>query len=183
MYEAALAVYSERGWSGFTLDAVARTAKVGNAAIYRRWSSKEQLLAQAVQARALALDPIDTGSVRGDLLALARHFLLGYHVPAGVAGLRMALDARSNPQLAEAFEADRDGPRRTTALAVVHRAVAAGELVEGTTPGTVLEVLAGATLAHVLYAPRAAEQHHETTTPAEERFLERLVDGLMRRSG
>lgn len=183
VYEAALEVYSERGWSGFTLDAVARTAKVGNAAIYRRWTSKEQLLAQAVQAKALALEPVDTGSSRDDLLALARHFLLGYHVPAGVAGLRMALDARSNPQLAEAFEADRDGPRRTTALAVVRRAVARGDLVPGTTPGTVLEVLAGATLAHVLYAPRSAEGTHDATTPPEERFLARLVDGLLRPTG
>ncbi|HUR50488.1 MAG TPA: TetR/AcrR family transcriptional regulator [Mycobacteriales bacterium] len=178
VFDAALEVYAARGWSGFTLDAVARTAGVGNAAIYRRWTSKEELLSQAVHANALELRESDTGSSRDDLLELARHFLLGYHVRAGVAGLRMALDARTNPQLAEVFEAGRDGVRRTRALAVVRRALQRGDLRAGLTAGTALDVLAGATLSHVLYSPRSTGDHG-TATPSEERFLERLVDGLL----
>ena len=37
---AALTVYGEVGWAGFTLDRVARRAPVGKAALYRRWPSK-----------------------------------------------------------------------------------------------------------------------------------------------
>jgi AcrR family transcriptional regulator len=179
VFAAALEVYSQRGWSGFTLDTVARTAGVGNAAIYRRWSSKEELLSQAVQAYALTLEDIDTGSSREDLLELGRHFLLGYQVPAGIAGLRMVLDARTNPALAKAFESERDGQRRATAMRVLRRVKARGELAPPQSPGMALEVLAGATLAHLLYAPSSARSGRPTLTTADERFLGRLVDGLL----
>lgn len=177
---AALEVYSEHGWSGFTLDAVARTARVGNAAIYRRWSSKEELLTQAVHANALALNHIDTGSSRKDLLELARQVLLGYFVPVGVAGVRLVLDARTNPKLAQLFESAFHGHRRETALVVVRRAAKRGDLSPTTTPGMAIEVIAGTTLSHFLYNLRDPAQNHERTTPADERFLARLVDGLLR---
>jgi AcrR family transcriptional regulator len=179
VFAATLEVYSQRGWSGFTLDGVARTAGVGNAAIYRRWSSKAELLSQAVAAHALVMEEIDTGSSREDLLALGRHFLLGYQVPAGIAGLRMVLDARTNPDLAEAFEAERDGVRRATALKVLRRVATRGDLNPVYTPGVALEVLAGSTLVRLLYAPAAAQQGEVHTTADDERFLTRVVDGLL----
>lgn len=179
VFEAAMDVYSQRGWSGFTLDAVARTAGVGNAAIYRRWDSKAELLSQAIQAHALSLDDIDTGSSREDLMELGRHFLLGYQVPAGIAGLRMVLDARSNPDLAVAFEVERDGQRRVSALAVLRRASSRGDLNRAFTPGIALEVLAGATLVRLMYRPTAAVAGTVRTTAEDERFLARLVDGLL----
>ena len=178
--DAALEVYAERGWSGFTLDGVARTAKVGNAAIYRRWSSKEELLTQAVQTNALALNHIDTGSSRKDLLELARQVLLAYFVPVGVAGIRLVLDARTNPQLAELFESVLHGQRRQTALTIVRRAAKRGDLSPTTTPGMAIEVIAGTTLSHFLYNPRDPVQNHDRTTPADERFLAKLVNGLLK---
>ncbi len=180
VFDAAIAVYSERGWSGFTLDAVARTAGVGNAAIYRRWTSKEDLLTQAVQANTRSLDPIDTGSSHEDLLALARRFLLEYFVPSGMVGLRLMLDARTNTQLAESFESVLHSQRRDTALTVLRRAAARGDLASTTTPGAAMEVLAGATLSHFLYHPRDAALPPDRTTPSEERFLARVVAGLLR---
>jgi AcrR family transcriptional regulator len=179
VFEAALEVYSQRGWSGFTLDAVARTAGVGNAAIYRRWDSKADLLSQAIQAYALNLDDIDTGSSREDLMELGRHFLLGYQVPAGIAGLRMVLDARSNPDLAMAFEIERDGQRRVSALAVLRRASSRGDLNPAFTAGIALEVLAGATLVRLLYRPTDAQSGSVRATPEDEKFLSRLVAGLL----
>ena len=179
VYAAALSVYSDRGWAGFTLDAVAKAAGAGNAAIYGRWSSKEELLTQAIRANALALDPIDTGDSRSDLLALARHFLLGYRVPAGVAGLRMTLDARTNPHLAELFEMERNGPRRATALAVVKRALGRGDVDSSLSAGDVLYILAGATLSREMYSPGEAARGRRGTSAADDRFLARLVDGLL----
>jgi AcrR family transcriptional regulator len=179
VFNAALEVYSQRGWSGFTLDAVARTAGVGNAAIYRRWTSKAELLTQAVEAYALILEDIDTGSSREDLLALARHFLLGYQVHGGIAGLRMVLDARTHPELARLFEVTREGQRKAIALKVVRRAAARGDLLPTHTPGTALEILAGATLVHLLYRPDEATVGEPTISAEEERFLSRLVDGLL----
>lgn len=64
----------DRGVSGTTMDAVARAAGSGKAAVYRRWSSKTALMVAAV--RALYDPPAvpDTGSLRGDLLACAHHY-------------------------------------------------------------------------------------------------------------
>ena len=179
VFAAALEIYSQRGWSGFTLDAVARTAGVGNAAIYRRWSSKAELLSQAVQAYALTLEDIDTGSSREDLMQLARHFLLGYQVPAGIAGLRMVLDARTNPDLAAAFEVERDGARRASALKILRRVAGRGDLAAPHTPGMALETLAGATLVHLLYRPSGAAEAEPRTSADDEKFLSRLVEGLL----
>ena len=181
VYTATLAVYSDRGWAGFTLDAVAKAAGAGNAAIYGRWASKEDLLSQAVRANALEPGPIDTGTSRGDLLQLARHFVLSYRLPAGVAGIRMTLDARSNPQLADLFELERNnGAIRATTFEVVKRAKDRGDLSPSLSAGDVMYILAGATLSRELYTPEEAAQDRTGTTPADERFITRLVDGLLK---
>lgn len=73
---AALEVLADVGYEGLTMDAVAERAKAGKATLYRRWSSKEELLLAAVHH--LRGGPIDeddlpdTGSLRADLLALFR---------------------------------------------------------------------------------------------------------------
>ncbi|MFJ6570582.1 TetR/AcrR family transcriptional regulator [Streptomyces sp. NPDC091292] len=73
MLEAALEQLSTVGWGGLTMEGVAAGAQTGKAAIYRRWPSKEDLVADALQAGLPALqDAPDTGGVRGDLLELCR---------------------------------------------------------------------------------------------------------------
>src|SRR3954451_6894721 len=69
---AALMVYGEVGWAGFTLDAVARRAPVGKAALYRRWPTKEALLLAAFEylAEPLELDA-EPVSLREGLIYIA----------------------------------------------------------------------------------------------------------------
>ena len=72
--KAALEVLAESGYEGMTMDAVADLAKAGKATLYRRWSSKEELVLDAVshmKRTQVDLDRLpDTGTLRGDLLAL-----------------------------------------------------------------------------------------------------------------
>ncbi|MFI1993729.1 TetR/AcrR family transcriptional regulator [Actinoplanes sp. NPDC020271] len=73
--EAALDVLAEVGYAGMTMNAVAARARAGKATFYRRWPSKSELVLEAVaqlQRRQGGLVPADTGSLRGDLLALFR---------------------------------------------------------------------------------------------------------------
>ena len=177
MYEAALAVYAERGWYGFSLEAVGRQAGVGQGAMYRRWSSKAALLAEAITSRESALVPIDTGSTREDLVALARHFLVSYRGPAGIVGLRMVLDARTNPELAEHFAQMLRSRRAEDARAIVRRGFERGDLRGPASADLVLEMLSGTALSHVLFRPPPARAG--ATTAADERFLGRLVDSLL----
>ncbi|MEU6484120.1 TetR/AcrR family transcriptional regulator [Streptomyces sp. NPDC046887] len=71
--EAALAELARVGWNGLTMEGVAAAARTGKAAVYRRWSGKEELVAEALRAALPSLDEVpDLGGVREDLHALCR---------------------------------------------------------------------------------------------------------------
>ncbi|WP_367320399.1 TetR/AcrR family transcriptional regulator [Streptomyces sp. HUAS ZL42] len=72
--DAALEQLSTVGWNGLTMEGVAAGAQTGKAAVYRRWPSKEDLVADALRAGLPRFDEApDLGDVREDLLALCRN--------------------------------------------------------------------------------------------------------------
>lgn len=71
--DAALEQLSTVGWKGLTMEGVAAGAQTGKAAVYRRWASKEDLVADALRAGLPRLEEApDLGGVREDLLTLSR---------------------------------------------------------------------------------------------------------------
>ncbi|BBY58361.1 TetR family transcriptional regulator [Mycolicibacterium sarraceniae] len=74
LLDAACAELSEKGYANFTMDAVAVRAGTSTPVLYRRWSNKRDLARAAVghTARNSELELPDTGSLRGDVLALMR---------------------------------------------------------------------------------------------------------------
>ncbi|MFJ2240045.1 TetR/AcrR family transcriptional regulator [Streptomyces sp. NPDC087859] len=71
--DAALEQLSTVGWKGLTMEGVAAGAQTGKAAVYRRWPSKEDLVADALQSGLPIIEAApDLGSVREDLLELCR---------------------------------------------------------------------------------------------------------------
>ncbi|MFF5337356.1 TetR/AcrR family transcriptional regulator [Streptomyces sp. NPDC013181] len=71
--EATLEALSTVGWNGLTMEGVAAGAQTGKAAIYRRWSSKEELVAEALRsAMPVAGRAPDSGNIRDDLQQLCR---------------------------------------------------------------------------------------------------------------
>ncbi|NEA97541.1 TetR/AcrR family transcriptional regulator [Streptomyces sp. SID13726] len=71
--DAALEQLSTVGWNGLTMEGVAAGAQTGKAAVYRRWPSKEDLVAEALRAGLPRFDEApDLGDVREDLLELCR---------------------------------------------------------------------------------------------------------------
>jgi AcrR family transcriptional regulator len=175
--EAALSVYAERGWYGFTIEAVCRRANVQQAAIFRRWNSKSELLAAAIRAAELPLPELDTGSSREDLLVLARHLVLLYRGPSGVIGIRMMLDSRSNPELGEQLVAMTSDRRAQEIRRPVERALERGDLRQPTSLRVALNTLIGATMTHVLLVP--ANEDEDRVAQQDERFLNDLVDSLL----
>lgn len=72
---AALEELQTIGYEKLTMEGVATAAGTGKAALYRRWSSKDELVAEALRQTLPAPDNIQfTGAVRDDLLALL-HYL------------------------------------------------------------------------------------------------------------
>jgi len=66
----AVDILAEDGWGRLNGDRIAARARAGKAGIYRRWSSMPVLVREAVSRFELVPVPRDTGSLRGDLLAL-----------------------------------------------------------------------------------------------------------------
>ena len=72
LLDAAWEELTERGYEGFTIDAVAERARTSRAVVYRRWPGTAELVrAAAVRAGARQLPPVpDTGTPRGDVVEL-----------------------------------------------------------------------------------------------------------------
>ncbi|MEU9354001.1 TetR/AcrR family transcriptional regulator [Streptomyces griseoloalbus] len=84
--DAALEQLSTVGWSGLTMEGVAAAAQTGKAAVYRRWPSKEDLVADALRAGLPRFDAVpDLGGVREDLLYLCRRARDAMFSPSGSA--------------------------------------------------------------------------------------------------
>lgn len=60
------------GFASLTMESVAARARTGVAVLYRRWANKDDLVLAALEhyRRARPVDIPDTGTLRGDLLAL-----------------------------------------------------------------------------------------------------------------
>lgn len=67
--EAALAVLREEGYRSFTMSAVIERAGVSSASLYRRWPTRQALVAAAVGSMVVVEADYDTGSLEGDLRA------------------------------------------------------------------------------------------------------------------
>ena len=71
--DATVAVVAELGYDRLTMDAVATAAKASKATLYRRWSTKADLVVDAIsRAKGCPMpEDVDTGSLRGDLISMA----------------------------------------------------------------------------------------------------------------
>ncbi len=173
VYDAVMHVFWETGWSAFTLDAVARRAGVGREALYRRWPSKDVLLLQALQARGPLASPIDTGSLRDDLVELATQMLAGFRGYAGLVALRAALDARVYPDLLAQLSTSIQAQRIAHTRDIYARGKMRGELPEEADTNVLLEMLTGAVMSHVLYSYRGND---EVDPAVDGRYVRRIVD-------
>jgi AcrR family transcriptional regulator len=79
------------GFDGATVAGVAKRSGVHETTVYRRWTTRENLLAAALTERSADVIPApDTGSTRNDLLTIVREVLAYVGSPAGTAVLRAA---------------------------------------------------------------------------------------------
>jgi AcrR family transcriptional regulator len=143
---AILSVLTESGYAGLTMDAVAATAGVGKATIYRRWRTKSDLVTDAVaELSAMTITLPDTGSLEGDLRALLHGLVAAVNGPLGAATLSLMSALPHEPALRDAF---RSGPMDLWGdmyRQVWGRAVERGE-VDDAVPGSAVSSSASAPL-------------------------------------
>jgi AcrR family transcriptional regulator len=152
VYSAAVALYDEEGWSGFTLDAVAALAKVGKSTIYRRWGTKEELISDALAARTSDVTRVDTGSFRGDLVQLVVQMLDNYTAAHGLVSLRLFVEAPRNAVLESRLEA-RLVEHSRGFDDIFERARSRGELKDAGHDRNIREAIGGSTLHRVITTP------------------------------
>lgn len=175
VFDAAISLYAETGWAGFNFDAIARRAGVGKAALYRRWPSRGELLRQTFEVRWYVVGRIDTGSLRGDLIALATmclEFLIG---PNGGAAGFMMVDSIRHPEVRLSTAPYRESAVRQ-GRAMVRRAVTRGEVSDTVNPGLLLDIVVGAVSNHVDTTPARLRSAMITKAP---QFVDSLVDTVL----
>lgn len=72
LYSGTLALVAEHGYDKLTMDQIAEATKSSKATLYRQWGNKTTLVVEAMRCIGPGEEEIpDTGTLRGDLLALA----------------------------------------------------------------------------------------------------------------
>jgi len=177
--DVAIALYAEAGWAGFTFEAVARRSGVGKAALYRRWPSRGELLRQTFEARWFAVDRINSGTLRGDLTALARMIFTTLTSPYGAASRWMAMDAVQHAEV-RAVSAPYSEAAIRQGRAIARRAIARGEIAASVNPGLLMDLVVGAVTNHVATTPARLKP---AMMDQREGFIATLVDTVLRGVG
>ncbi|MFI1386544.1 TetR/AcrR family transcriptional regulator [Embleya sp. NPDC020886] len=141
---ATLAELADKGFDGLTVEAVAARSGVHKTTVYRRWRNAAGLAADALDSAAEEPWPLpDTGTVQGDLRAIAAMVVSGFEDPdRGPTARALVAAAVYEPTTAEALHGFLLG-RLGQAEQVVERAVTRGELPVGTDAGEVVRTAVG----------------------------------------
>jgi AcrR family transcriptional regulator len=133
LYEAVLALLREVGYEAMTLDAVAARAHMSKATLYRQWGGKVDLVVAAMRhAKWPPLTAeVDTGSLRGDLHALADLIACGA-APDTALISGMAHAVLNDTELGVALREGVIGPQRAVIEHIIDRARERGEIRPGT---------------------------------------------------
>jgi AcrR family transcriptional regulator len=157
--QAALDLFIEHGIDGTSIEQIARRAGVARLTVYRRWSTKEELLVQAMEtARGTVPDAAEVAAaLAGVPPAAAAENLVelwaGVMMQPDFVGMvsRLVGSSRSHPALLEAYWRSSIQPRREAAKPLV--ALLAGASSRGNDPDLIMDMLAGSVLYRVLVNP------------------------------
>ncbi len=141
---AAGSLLSEKGYDGVTFEEVARRCGASKASLYRRWKTKRDMVIATLRAGPAQHDPavpIDTGSLRGDLLALCRRLDQTMRSSDSQTAMLLLQAGLEDPDLCDAIETAVGPTGARLPRQVVDAAVARGELPAGVSPFPYEEVV------------------------------------------
>lgn len=151
-----------------SMDEVAERAGVSKATIYRWWPSKETLALDALlQAWESPPAVRETGSLRGDLLAIIRPWVKRLRTrPYGRVISTLLAETHTDPNFADYYRTRFVEVRRDPARAVLTRAIGHSELPPDTDIDLALDLIFGPIYHRILHGH----------APLTDRFAENVVD-------
>jgi AcrR family transcriptional regulator len=170
--DAALELLMEVGYDRLSMDALAERAHAGKATIYRHWSGKAQVVAEAVhrmKGGGVSEPFASTGSLRGDLLAALDKIACSASDAdaAIIAGVMSAM--RSDPELAELVRTQVLDSKKGEFNGIIERAVRRGELPQGGSAELVEEVISALLINRLVIRG----------LPVDEEFSTHVVDDIV----
>ena len=166
VFEATIRLLQERGYEAFSFATIGEQTGVHETTLYRRWKTKEQLVAEATASLVEQDIPIpDTGAFRSDLIHLLQSLRLFMQSTTGQAIIEVGLAARNVPTIGVLSQ--RYWQRRNALIRpLFERAIARGELSAQTDLSLLFEMLIG-----VFYVRLSLLRE-----PMDEALPERIVD-------
>ncbi|MEO3753257.1 TetR/AcrR family transcriptional regulator [Streptomyces sp. B6B3] len=169
--EATIAELTEVGYWKLTMERVAARAHTGKASLYKRWPNRAELVVAALRHRGgppLAA-PADTGSLRGDVLALLRHGATLLNGLFGEAARGLMAESLTNPEDTANLRARMFVGRDRLMREILERAAARGEISAAAISSRV-----------VGFAPKLVDHHFLVYgAPIPEEVLTGIVDDLL----
>jgi AcrR family transcriptional regulator len=175
--QATIELLLEQGFAEMSVEGVATRAGVGKATIYRRWRSKADLVADAIGCLSRKeLDPVDTGGVRGDLMALAEQFFRTQEADEVTQLMLKLMNERARyPELQDAFTRRVVQPRRMVIADILERGIARGEL----RPDVDVDLLIDLLMGFVFYrSMRAGKPYSMVDRETLERAIDMVFEGV-----
>ncbi|MEG8275852.1 TetR/AcrR family transcriptional regulator [Streptomyces sp. AHA2] len=157
-----------------SIERIARTAGVGKATIYRRWSGKEELFVDIVRGAELPDPDLPGTSVRDDLVVLleqVRRRGLAQRSSAILHSVQAQM--KSSPKLWAAYHATVVAPRRRLGLEVLRRGQENGELRTDVDPELLNDLFVGPVLVRSVLS-----QDADLPEDLAERVVDTLLEGL-----
>jgi AcrR family transcriptional regulator len=170
---AAIEILLEQGLNSMSMDDLAGRANVSKATIYRWWASKELLAMDALATEWALPTPspgLDTGSLRGDLLARLRPWLRQLNLKPYeriIAGL--LAQTQTDPEFAKLYREHFVAPRRDETRMLLLRAIDRGEIGADTNLELTLDLLYGPIYHRLLHGH----------APLSDGFAAQVVDAVI----
>ncbi|MFI6488333.1 TetR/AcrR family transcriptional regulator [Streptomyces sp. NPDC050564] len=157
-----------------SIERIARTAGVGKATIYRRWSGKEELFVDVLRAAEPEDPELPGTSMRDDLIVLLESLRQRGLINRSSAMLHnVYAQMKSSPRLWNAYHATVVDPRRRLGYEVLRRGQRNGELREDVDVDLVNDIFVGPMLVRAVLRPES-----ELPEGLSEQIVDTLLEGL-----
>lgn len=173
--QATLELLAELGFERMSIEAIATRAGVGKTTIYRRYQSKEELVADAIESIREEVIIPDTGSFWGDIEALIQSAAQITLNPLGRQTVATIVSsATSSTGFSQVYFSKYLQPRRQAFAVVIERGKARNEIQKNIDSDLVFDLMSGIMLYALVFQP---------TTESWEVYVRRALNFILKDVG